>query len=84
MGTRERMRKVLSEDLRDLERAEELSFIEVMVSALLKRVCSPLSLNSLREDLSVSHESVKRWLNILENLYLGFSISPYGTVKYEL
>ncbi|MFC1523491.1 ATP-binding protein [Thermodesulfobacteriota bacterium] len=78
---RERMSRVLHEDLRDLERVNEISLIDVLVDALPKRIGSPLSLNSLRENLHVSHESIARWMNILENLYIGYSLSPYGSEK---
>ena len=77
----DRLRKVIAEDLASLERVNEVSHLEVLISALPKRVGSPLSLNALREDLNVSHESIKRWLGILENLYVGFSIMPYGSDK---
>ncbi|UCH96390.1 MAG: DUF4143 domain-containing protein [Candidatus Aminicenantes bacterium] len=36
-----------------------------------------LSVNSLTEDLSVSHKTLGRWLNILENIYYHFRIYPY-------
>jgi len=65
---RERITRVLHEDLRDLERVNEISLLEVLVDSLPRRVGSPLSLNSLREDLHVSHETVTRWMNILENI----------------
>lgn len=78
---RERISRVLHEDLRDLERVNEISLLEVLVDALPKRVGSPLSLNSLRENLHISHESITRWMNILENMYVGYSVSPYGSDK---
>lgn len=40
---------------------------------------SPLSLNSLREDLQVAHQTVARWVQILENLYMIFRIYPFGS-----
>ena len=48
---------------------------------LLDRVGSILSVNSLREDLSVSHETVENYLQIFENLYSIYRISPYYTNK---
>lgn len=77
----ERLRRVLYEDLRDLERVREVSLIELLLDALPERVGSPLSIKSLREDLGVSHESVERWVNILENLYVCFRIPPYGAPR---
>lgn len=74
----ERGARVLREDLRDLERVMEVSLLELLHASLLRRVASPLSLQALREDLQVSHDSVRRWLTIFDNLYFTFRISPYG------
>ena len=74
----ERGARVLREDLRDLERVMEVSLLELLHASLLRRVASPLSLQALREDLQVSHDSVRRWLTIFDNLYLTFRISPYA------
>lgn len=78
---RERIHRVIREDLRDLERVQEISLIELLVDALPARVGSVLSVNSLREDLQVDHKTVERWLKILENLYVCFRIAPFGSNK---
>lgn len=39
---------------------------------------APLSLNALREDLGVSHDSVRRWVAALERLYALVRVSPFG------
>jgi len=44
-------------------------------------VGSPLSINALREDLGVSHDSVTRWIAALERLYGLVRISPFGAPK---
>lgn len=44
-------------------------------------VASPLSVNSLRNDLQVSHKTVEHWLQILERLYAVFRIPPFGAPK---
>ncbi|MCY4425677.1 MAG: ATP-binding protein [Halieaceae bacterium] len=74
----ERQSRVLMEDLVSLERVNEISLLELLYTALLDRVSAPLSLQSLRQQLQVSHDSVRRWLTIFDNLYLTFRISPYG------
>ena len=38
-------------------------------------------MRSLREDLEVAHETVARWLGILENLYVCFRIPPFGSPR---
>jgi hypothetical protein len=78
---RDRIARVVREDLRDLEHVREISLVEQLVDLLPPRVGSPLSIKSLREDLEVDHKTVERWITILENLYLCFRISPYGPPK---
>ena len=75
---RERLDRVVHDDVRDLERVREISLIERLVEALPSRVGSPLSVKNLREDLEVAHDTAERWLGILEKLYVCFRISPFG------
>jgi hypothetical protein len=78
---RDRVSRVVRNDLRDLEQVREISLVEQLVDLLPTRVGSPLSVRSLREDLQVDHKTVERWLTILENLYLCFRIAPLGAPK---
>ena len=78
---RDRLSRVIREDLRDLERVKEISLIEALVDLLPSKVGSPLSIQSLREDLEVDHKTVSRWITILENLYVCFRIAPFGSSK---
>jgi predicted AAA+ superfamily ATPase len=76
--SREYRSRIVRGELADLENVQDLGIIEKMVLRLPDRVGSPLSLNSLREDLQVSHQSVSRWMAMLENLYMIFRIYPFG------
>ena len=78
---RERVSRVVYEDLRDLENVREVALVELLVEALPERVGSPLSVQSLRQDLQVAHETVERWLGILENLYMCFRVPPFGAPR---
>ena len=78
---RERASRVVYEDLRDLENVREVALVALLVEALPDRVGSPLSVQSLREDLQVAHETVERWLQILERLYVCFRIPPFGAPR---
>lgn len=69
--------KIVREDLRDLSRLQELSRVEMLASLLPERVGSPLSIQSLREDLEVAHDTVRRWLNYLDELYYFFELKPW-------
>jgi predicted AAA+ superfamily ATPase len=78
---RERLARVIREDLRDLERVREISLVEQLVDLLPERVGSPLSIANLRQDLEVDHKTVERWLQILENLYVAFRVAPFGAPR---
>ena len=72
----ERLNRVVYTDIRDLENIKEISSIELLAHCLTDRIGSVLSVESLRRDLQVSHNTVSRWLDILEVLYLCYRISP--------
>lgn len=75
---RERLSRVIYEDVRDLENVREIGLIELLVEALPARVGAPLSVANLREDLGVAHATVERWLAVLENMYVCFRLPPYS------
>jgi uncharacterized protein len=77
----ERISRVVYQDLRDLDLVKDLSKIELLVDALPERVGSPLSLNSIKEDLEVSPNTVSSWIQILEIIYYAFRILPYGSSR---
>lgn len=73
--------RLVREELASLERVTDLGKLELLAAALPDRVGSPLSLNALREDLQVSHQSVARWADMLERIYGIFRIAPFGAPK---
>lgn len=82
---RGRTEKVIREDLRDLSRIPELSRIEMLASLLPEKVGSMFSIASLREHLEVNHETVKRWVLFLQELFYLHEIKPYqGAVRRSL
>lgn len=72
-----RLDRLVREDIRDLEAIQDLSAMHILVSLLPAKVGSPLSLNSLREDLEVSHRAISHWMEILERFYYHFRLRPY-------
>jgi len=78
---RDRVARVVRDDLRDLEQVREISLLDHLIDLLPSRVGSPLSIKSLSEDLGVDHKTVDRWLTILDNLYVSFRIAPFGAPK---
>jgi predicted AAA+ superfamily ATPase len=77
--SREYRTRLVTEELQDLEKVKDIALVQQLVLRLPDLVGSPLSLNSLREDLQVAHQTVSRWVQILENLYMIFRIYPFGS-----
>jgi predicted AAA+ superfamily ATPase len=75
---RNRIERIIREDLRDLSRLPELSQLEMLASLLPERVSSPLSLKALSEDLEVAYTTIKRWLEYLNELYYFYAVKPYA------
>ena len=78
---RERQTRVIRDDLTSLEHVKEVAQLELLADVLPDRVGSVLSINNLRQDLSVSFETADRWIGILENLYFCYRIKPFGLPK---
>lgn len=79
--SREYRGRLVGEDVASLERVQDLGQLELMMLRLPDLVASPLSLNSLREDLQVSHKTVGNWLAVLERLYAIFLLPPFGAPR---
>jgi len=65
------------EDVRDLSRVAEIRGLEQLVEILPSKMGSPLSINSIREDLGYHHGTITTWIDILSRLYLIFTIPPW-------
>jgi len=65
------------EEVRDLSRISDIRGLENLIDILPSKVGSPLSINSLREDLGYHHSTLVNWINILKELYLVFTIRPW-------
>jgi predicted AAA+ superfamily ATPase len=78
---RERLSRVVYQDISDLGTVKELSKIELLVDLLPSRVGSILSVKSLQEDLEVSPNTITHWIEVLELVYYCYRILPYGPPK---
>lgn len=74
---RERLDRFFRDDVRELENVRDMSSMEMLAELLQSKVGSLLSLQSLREDLEVSHRAVSHWMEILDRLYFCYRISPF-------
>lgn len=73
----QRLDRLIREDIRDIENIKDLSALQILVDILPEKVGSLLSVNSLREDLSVAHKTASAWMEILERFYYHFRIYPF-------
>jgi uncharacterized protein len=75
--------RLVEEELRSLEQVQQIERIELLLDRLDDVASSVISINSLREDLEVSFDSVRKWLLIFEKIYACFRVSPYGAHKIK-
>jgi len=70
--------RIVKDDLRELTRIAELENVATLFELLPERTGSPLSLNSLREDLEVSYSAVRNYVRGLELGYVLFRLDPWS------
>ena len=68
---------LVREDVLEFSRIQELGSMRVLLDLLRDRVGSPLSLASLARDLQLSQPTIKRYLDILQALYIVFLVQPW-------
>jgi len=78
---RDRLQKVIYDDIRDLENVREISLMELLAGELPNRVGAPLSIRNLRILLQIAPDTCERWVSIFDQMYYSFRISPYGAPK---
>lgn len=78
-----RKTRVLQEDILSIEAIRQVSELDLLMDILPSRVGSSLSIKNLRQDLSVAHETIERYVQILENLYYCYRIPPYGPPRLK-
>lgn len=68
---------LIREDVLEFSRLHEITTMRLFVELLRERVGSPLSLASMARDLAVAPATLKRYLDILEALFIVFSVRPW-------
>ncbi len=69
---------ILRQDLIDLYAGRDIKSIETLVLLLKDRIGSTVSYANLARDLERDSNTIKRWLQLLENLYIIFRVTPYN------
>lgn len=79
----EKHNRLFREDIREVENIRDLASMQLLGDLLPERAGSLLSINSIREDLEVSHKAVSSWMGILETFYYCFRLYPYHAKNYR-
>lgn len=74
---RERLDRVLKDDVRDLEPVSDLQTLALLVDMLRSRVGGLVVPANLAVDLQRAHGTVTRWLEVLERMYVLFAVRPF-------
>lgn len=80
---RDRIDRIIGEDIRDLENVRDLTLLGLFADALRTRVGTTIAVANIANDLEISPKTAKSWLELLERLYVGFAIYPYTNKKFS-
>ncbi len=69
---------ILSTDVFDFDKIQNIRALRTIFELLRNRVGSTISYSSLAEDVAVSPNTVKKYIEVLEALYVVFRITPYS------
>ena len=69
---------LLSTDIFEIETIHNLKGMRLVFDLLRNRVGSPVSYQSLAEDVGVSPATIKKYIQILESIYVIFIVTPYS------
>ena len=71
------MNSLLSTDIFEIDTIHNLKGMRLVFDLLRSRVGSPVSYQSLAEDVGISPMTVKRYIQILEAIFVIFVVTPY-------
>ena len=69
--------KMIKEDILDFQDIDKFQAMKNIFEILRSKVGSPISYNNIANDLEISPKTVKKYIQILEALYIIFIIKPY-------
>jgi predicted AAA+ superfamily ATPase len=69
---------MLSTDVFELDQILNIKAMQLVFNLLRSRVGTPISYLSLSEDVAVSPTTIKRYIQVLEALYVIFRVTPYS------
>jgi len=72
-----RLEQLVREDVRDLTQIQHIDQLETLAKLLTNRSAHQLVYSNLAKQVRVSVDTLRRWVDALRNLHLGFLIRPW-------
>lgn len=72
-----RLEQLVREDIRNLTQIQQIDQLELLVRLLADRSAHQLIYGNLAAEVRVSIDTVRRWVDVLRNLHLGFLVRPW-------
>lgn len=69
---------LLREDVLNFDQIQNVRAIRLLFELIRERVGSPISYTSLAEDIQIAPNTVKKYIQILEALYIVFRVTPFS------
>ena len=73
-----RFQQLFREDIRDMDSIRDLSQLELLAIILERQAGQLLNYTTLSTHVRVSDNTIRRWIEVLENFYFCFKISPWS------
>lgn len=64
-------------DILDFERIHDVKAVQLTLELLRRRVGSPISVTSLAQDVNCSPNTIKKYIEIFEALFIVFRVTPF-------
>jgi predicted AAA+ superfamily ATPase len=72
-----RFQQLLREEVRDLTQIQQIDQMELLVKLLANRSSRQLVYSNLASDVRVSIDTIRRWINALSSMHVGFLVKPW-------
>lgn len=72
-----RFQQLFREDIRELTKIQEIGEIELLAELLQSQAGGLTNYSTLASKISVSVDTIKRWINVLKSFYYCFSLKPW-------
>ena len=67
---------MLREDIRNLESVRNIQLLSLFLDLLRQSIGGLVTLSTLANDIQISSQTTKSWLEVLEKMYLVFIVRP--------